>query len=174
VRPARPVPYELDVLAEIDAAGGSVALHFGNTGRAAAVFHVRSGKGDGPWTYTVGAQAALSDTWELSGKPGYDLAVHGPNGFFRSFKGSLTGHHKANLSVTTIYECDGGSIGLEIRNRGARTTTVTVQDQYGDQYGHRHVSRQLQPGEGWTHTWSLDLSYNWYDLVVTADADPTF
>jgi phospholipase C len=170
VRPARAVPYELDVMADIDTAGGSVTIHFGNTGRAAAVFHVRSGNGDGPWTYTVGAQAAVSDTWELSGKPAYDLAVHGPNGFFRSFKGSLTGQHKASLSVSTAYECDDGSIGLEIRNRGGRTTTVTVQDQYGN----KHVSRQLQPGEGWTHTWSLDKSYNWYDLIVTADADPTF
>ena len=41
VRPARPVPYELDVLADVQPGTGNVTLHFGNTGRAAAVFQVR-------------------------------------------------------------------------------------------------------------------------------------
>jgi phospholipase C len=170
VRPARPVPYELDVLAEVDPAGGSVTVHFGNTGSAAAVFQVRTGDGGGPWTYTVGAQAALSETWELKGKPAYGLSVYGPNGFFRSFKGSLNGPHKADLAVNTVYECDGGALTLELRNRGGKTISVQVHDHYSQ----RRVSRTLQAGEGWTHSWSLDRSYNWYDLTVSTDADSSF
>ncbi len=171
VRPARPVPYELDVLADVQPAAGTVTIHFGNTGRAAAVFQVRSPRGDGPWTYTVGPQTAVSDSWELAGQPGYDLSVYGPNGFFRSFQGSLTGAHKANLAVSTLTDGDGGgAIGLEIRNQGARTVTVKVHDRYG----HPPVSLTLQPDEGWTHNWALDGSHGWYDLTLTVASDPTF
>jgi phospholipase C len=170
VRPARPVPYELDALADIQPAAGAVTIHFGNTGRAAAVFQVRSGNGDGPWTYTVGAQTGLSETWELKGKPGYDLSVYGPNGFFRSWKGSLTGHHKADLSVATLYECERDTLTLEIRNRGARTVTVKIHDRYGAPA----VSRTLQADEGWTHGWPLARSFGWYDLTLTVDGDPGF
>ncbi len=170
VRPARPVPYELDVLADVQPGAGAVAIHFGNSGRAAAVFQVRSGDGEGPRTYTVGAQAALSDSWELSGKPGYDLSVYGPNGFFRSYKGSLTGHHRANLAVTAIYDCGGDDVALEIRNRGSRTVAIEIQDAYGGPA----ISRTLQPGEGWTHGWSLHRSFNWYDFTVTVPSDPGF
>ena len=120
---------------------------------------------------TLGIWGAIHKRlWELSGKSGYDLSVYGPNGFFRSFKGSLTGPHKANLAVSTMYETDGGALALEIRNRGARTASVDVQDRYG----HHKVSRSLQPGEGWTHAWSLDGSHNWYDLTVTVDSDQAF
>jgi phospholipase C len=44
VRPARAVPYELQTTAAVDLAGRKVAIRFANTGRAAAVFQVRSGQ----------------------------------------------------------------------------------------------------------------------------------
>ena len=46
----------------------TVKLHFANTGKAAAVFQVRGGqqRGDGPWTYTVGPGAHLSDIWTFA------------------------------------------------------------------------------------------------------------
>ncbi|MES1210069.1 MAG: phospholipase domain-containing protein [Pseudomonadota bacterium] len=36
------------------------------------------------------------------------------------------------------------------------------------------MSRTLQADEGWTHGWSLDKSFNWYDLTVTVPSDPNF
>ena len=51
VRPARPVPYELHVLGDVDQLTDVVKLGFVNRGSAAAVFQVRSGDGrNGPWT----------------------------------------------------------------------------------------------------------------------------
>src|SRR5215475_3672346 len=59
-RPARALPYELRVDAQVNASG--VQVSFSNTGRAGAVFQVRSGDGQtGPWTYSVGASDATSD-----------------------------------------------------------------------------------------------------------------
>ncbi len=169
MRPARPVPYELHVRADVDAAAGTVTIHFGNSGSAAAVFQVRRGqRGRARGRTPSVRQSALSDTWQRAGKPGYGLSVYGPNGFFRSFKGSLTGHHKTNLAVSALYE--GGGIALEIRNSGTQPATVHVHDAYG----HHNASRALQPGEGWTHGWSLDGSHGWYDLTVSVDGDSAF
>ena len=54
VRPARALPYTLDAIGVVEPADGSFRIQFRNTGRAAAVFHVRSGNSaDVPRTYTV-------------------------------------------------------------------------------------------------------------------------
>ncbi len=54
-RPARALPYALGVRARVDRTRRAVELHFRNTGKAAAVFHVRAGDGKrGAWSYTVG------------------------------------------------------------------------------------------------------------------------
>jgi phospholipase C len=45
VRPARAVPYELHVRAHADFAEGVLTIHFGNTGKLAAVYQVYSGDG---------------------------------------------------------------------------------------------------------------------------------
>src|SRR5262249_17934719 len=60
IRPARALPYELDVHATVHQAHKNVTLTFTNTGTAAAVFHVRSGNlADAPRFYTVEARAKL-------------------------------------------------------------------------------------------------------------------
>ena len=46
VRPARALPYELDVHAKVNASNHTVVLKFMNTGGATAVFQVRSGNPD--------------------------------------------------------------------------------------------------------------------------------
>jgi phospholipase C len=54
VRPARALPYELNVHAAVDASTSTVVLKFFNAGRAAVVFQVHSGKAaDLVRTYTV-------------------------------------------------------------------------------------------------------------------------
>jgi phospholipase C len=169
VRPARPVPYELEVLADVDGRGGVVSLHFGNTGDRAAVFQVRSRTADdGPWTYTVGPGAAVSDTLALGakGQAAYDLSVYGPNGFFRAFKGRF-GRHVAEVTVTPIYETDRNAIALAIENRGQSPAQVRVRDHYGGE----SRSRSLLPGTSWTHSASLENSYNWYDFTIDVDSD---
>jgi phospholipase C len=61
IRPARAVPYELHVRAAADFSSGVVTIHFGNSGKVAAVYQVYSGNGaGGPWTYTVGQTPSFS------------------------------------------------------------------------------------------------------------------
>jgi phospholipase C len=172
LRFARPVPYELHVDGSVDFTKGTFALTFGNTGKQAAVFQVRSGNIlTGPWTYTVSPKKSLSDTWNLTADKvtGYDMSVYGPNGFFRAFKGSLTGK-QTNLHVVPTYQPAAESISVAVTNTGAHTVEVTMTNVYnGDT-----VKQSLQPGKSFTQVWHLKEAYGWYDVTVRVAGDTGF
>ena len=173
VRPARAVPYELDVLGEVNFSDDTVSIHFGNTGKAAAVFQVRSGDGQhGPRTYTVGPQLSVSDSWafKANGQSAYDLSVYGPNGFFRAFKGSLVGREKANLAVTTRYDCDSTGVTLDVQNRGKTTAKVHILNHYTNET----ITHSLHPGAASSPSWELEASFGWYDFTIEVESDSTF
>jgi len=168
VRPARALPYELNVHAKADASKGTVTLKFSNTGQATAVFHVRSGNpADVVRTYTVEPGKHLSDSWTAPST--YDLAVYGPNGFVRFFKGSIGAG--AALDVSSKYDREGqGSIGWRIKNVSANPTDVSVLDAYTGNVR----AQSLQPGDSFEDELSLEQFHGWYDLIITVDGDPTF
>ena len=170
IRPARALPYELNVLASVDASNSAVNLNFLNTGSKTAVFHVRSGNAsDLVRYYTVEPGKTLDGTWSV-GSP-YSLSVYGPNGFVRYFNGSI-GSSAAVLDILTGYDSGGGcgSIAWKITNAAAHKAQVSVLDAYTG-----NLSTQLlQPHETFDDKLSLQQFYGWYDLIVTVDGDPTF
>ena len=88
IRPARALPYQLDVQGSVNASNSTVTLTFVNTGKAAAVFQVRSTNAADPVrNYTVEPGKKLTGTWTVASS--YNLSVYGPNGFVRYFKGSI-------------------------------------------------------------------------------------
>jgi phospholipase C len=111
----------------------------------------------------------LNETWALraKGQAVYDLAVYGPNGFLRAFKGSIEGTDKANLAVATNY--NGGGITLEIQNRGANADLRVL-----DAYTRQTTLRTIAAGKKLVWHWALEDSYGWYDLTITVDGDPSF
>jgi phospholipase C len=176
VRPARPVPYELHVHAEADVASGTVTLRFVNSGKAAAVFHVRPG-GDsvsagGPWTYTVGAHSSVSDTLSLAvnGQRAYQILVYGPNGFYREFQGSFSESSGSALASTVRYLCESGALELEVRNGGRSPVTLRVADGYSG----RSEAFNLHPGQVVSRTWLLQKSFGWYDFTLDSPSDAQF
>lgn len=172
-RPARAVPYELHVECDSSISGREVKLHFRNTGKAAAVFHVRNGKSQNdPRTYTVGSHAKLSDAWPCAAAEHstYDLSVYGPNGFFRAFKGSLAGNNRTLLKNNLHYEIEQNGILLEIRNEGHSDCNMRILDAYAG----TTLTHSLRPGEKLNQSWPLDSSFGWYDLKVETDTDPGF
>jgi phospholipase C len=169
VRPARALPYALHAHGRIETSTGSFRIEFGNTGGAAAVFHVRSGNATHqPRSYTVGSQKRLSDTW--TGGTDYDLSVYGPNGFFRGFKGSIPGPGKANLEVGALCDHKGNGITLSISNRALQPAKIRIRNQYTG----RTFEQVLDAGESRSKHWRLILLFGWYDLVITVDGDPGF
>jgi phospholipase C len=166
-RPARALPYELHVHGEVNTSG--IQLFFRNTGKAGAVFQVRSGDGQtGPWTYTVGAGDEASDSFG-SGAASYDLEVFGPNGFLRSFAGGLAAE-SANLTVRATYDKELQDIALVIQNQGSHAEKVSIFDAYS---GKTHT-RVLQPHSGVSYVGRLQESFGWYDLTVRVDSDVRF
>ena len=167
-RPARALPYELHVGGEVNASG--IQLFFRNTGKAGAVFQVRSGDGQtGPWTYTVGAGDEASDSFGSSGATAYDLSVFGPNGFLRTFAGGLAAD-SAKLTVNSIYEGQSGGLALVIQNQGSSVEKVSILDAYSGQT----KTRLLHPHESVTFVSQLEESFGWYDLTVRVDSDASF
>jgi len=166
-RPARALPYELQVDAQVNASG--VQLFFRNRGKAGAVFQVRSGDGQtGPWTYTVGAGDATSDNFPGSGGK-YDLSVYGANGFLRSFSGGLAGGN-ANVAVNTVYDRRTGGIAVVIQNRGSSAANVSIFDAYSG----KTQTDVLQPQQSATFASDLQATSGWYDFTVSVAADLSF
>ncbi|MGA7318304.1 MAG: phospholipase C, phosphocholine-specific [Silvibacterium sp.] len=187
IRPARALPYELDVHASVGAS--TIVLTFSNTGRATVVFQVRSGNAADPVrNYTVEPGKKLADTWNVASS--YNLSVYGPNGFVRYFNGSI-GSRAAVLDVRSRYKIgdhgwddrdwgngngdDHGSergaiIGWKITNVAGTRVEVSVLDAYTGDVS----TRLLHPRETFEDELSLDKLHNWYDLIVTVAEDPTF
>jgi phospholipase C len=167
VRPARALPYEMNVYASVDKAAGAIRLTFKNTGEATVVFQVRSGNPDDAVRgYTVEPGKKLEGTW--SAKPNYDLSVYGPNGFLRCFAGSVAG---ARLDLHSKFESDNeGALAWRITNVAARRVTVTVTDAYTGDLHEEH----LDPRESMDGNRSLANLHGWYDVVVTVAEDTGF
>lgn len=175
IRPARALPYELNVHATVNASNSTVRLRFTNTGRATVVFHVRSGNpGDVVRTYTVEPGKHLDGVWNVASS--YDLSVYGPNGFLRSFKGRI-GAGAAILDVVSRYDTKGqGGIVLAIANDTGVPAQVNVLDAYTGRSStkthepHDRSKMHREPQEIFT----LDRFGGWYDFIVTIAGDPSF
>jgi len=169
LRPSRALPYELVVNGHVNASNSTFGLDFINTGKAGAVFQVRSGNAaDKVRAYTVEHGKQLSGTWNFASK--YDLSVYGPNGFARYYKGSV-GRFAAILDVRTRYDKDDhGSVGLRITNVGTSKATVVVLDAYTGE----HNLRLLSPGQSFESDQRCDRFFGWYDLVLKVTEDATF
>ena len=172
-RAARALPYTLHAHGDVRAGGSSFRIDFANSGKAAAVFQVRSANGvHAPRTYTVEPHKHLAGEWNLGsiGLTQYGLSVYGPNGFLRAFKGSVTGRGKADLDVRAHYDETRLGITLTISNQSEQPAKVHVRDKYsGDS-----VEHQLRPRESMSTQRPLKRSFGWYDFVITVEGDHDF
>ncbi len=153
-RPARALPYRLAVHAVDDDAPG-FPLAFENTGRAAAVFSVYDGDGHaGPWFYTVGAGQTITGRFPAISA----LAVHGPNGFLREFRGAMGPEVRVDQTPTA------DAIRITLLNRGADKRELTLR---AVAYGPMPLSSlTLEPGAKHTLFYPIARNDHWYDLVV--------
>ncbi|MBE8474663.1 phosphocholine-specific phospholipase C [Streptomyces justiciae] len=167
LRPARPLKYAPRVDGSVDAAAGRFTLTFASGAKAGAGFLVTSGnRTDGPWTYTTEAGKSVADTWNSAYSNGsYDLTVHGPNGFVRSFKGA----NKTAGPEVTARHC-GDDVELTFTNEGTGSVRLKIVNGYGG----AATSVTVRPGATVKRTIDLTASRRWYDLTVTSDADPAF
>jgi phospholipase C len=172
VRRARALPYNLQADGTAQVADQTFRIDFENRGDAGACFQVRSDSAtDGPWTYTVEAHKSLSNSWQLAQTQGkYDLSVFGPNGFFRRFRGTAARTSTVDLDMDVSYDVGDNVLVVRITNQALGSSQVRVKSAYDD----RSVVDQLPGGRALELRWPLKSSFGWYDLTITADADPDF
>ena len=173
MRRARALPYVLQARGGVVRADGSFRIAFGNTGTAAAVFQVHSGRaGELPRSYTVEPGKRLSGSWAVAaqGDKRYDLGVRGPNGFFRTFKGRVDGAGHAELDLHAEYGAHQEGIALRIHNLGDTAVDVKVLDRYTG----NATALPLAAGQVETLRWDLSAMFGWYDLLVSVAQDPHY
>ncbi|MCU7374354.1 phospholipase C, phosphocholine-specific [Paucibacter sp. O1-1] len=164
VRPARALPYELQVQARQD--GTSLLLRFENEGEAGAVFHVydRLALGALPRRYTVEAGKQLEGRWTPA-TGSYDLWVLGPNGFHRHFTGSLTAvANKPRPEIEARSDRVYGELLLRLHNRGPVAASFELRAlKYSDEPVQLH---KVAAGASLELRLPLAESRHWYDLSV--------
>lgn len=172
-RPARALPYAISVNGRTDFATGRYWLDFFNDGAAGAGLNVYAdNRSDGPWFYSLESATQLSDYWSAQSVTAgiYDLHVHGPNGFLRSFGGDLAvALAGANPELVALHDADHLALVLRLRNDGSTACRVTLQaNRYSSQPAQ---SFDLAAGGSVDITWELDAQQRWYDLTLTSDHD---
>lgn len=180
-KPACAIPYNLSATA-VAADGGAVVVTLladgiGTTAKAnlGAPFQVRAmvpyDGSDQPgrtWDFAVREGEPLDYTWPLRSFEGgkYHLQVHGPNGFFREFKGGVD-DPALRISVTP----DVDQNGLTVLFDSKESLQVTIKDL---SYGSPEIS--LVAGDLANEPLLLGLSASgeWYDIEVRISGSPGF
>ena len=170
VRRARALPYGLLAEGGMNWGGGLFDIVFGNTGTVGVVYQVRAGgTGDAPRSYTVEPGKSLTGSWQAAGNGRYDLAVHGPNGFLRTFRGSMSGAAGVDVVMQAHDDAENEALVLEITNRGAEDLWLAIEDAYtGEQQ--RFLLRGRAAGEwGQAVNWRQPVAarHGWYDIVLS-------
>ncbi|WP_260736041.1 phosphocholine-specific phospholipase C [Tunturiibacter lichenicola] len=120
-------------------------------------------------TYAVKAGDTLSEDIPLpvftDGR--YSIDVHGPNGFYRSFKGDP---HSPAVQVQVAYERKGsaltGNIEILLHNPSTQPFKVTVRD---NSYGSGATSKTIVAAHDASVVLHLKKSSGWYDFTVMTE-----
>ncbi|WP_119079144.1 phosphocholine-specific phospholipase C [Chitinophaga alhagiae] len=126
------------------------------------------------WYFAVKRGDKLNYSWPASAFSNgqYHLRLHGPNGFFREFKGK-----QPALQVACQDQLDPklkkptGSLELKLENVQDAPITVVVRD---NAYGNKEITRKLAKGGTETVHLPLQKSHHWYDFSVTIQGDASF
>jgi phospholipase C len=165
-RPARALPYDFDASAHSTSDGLSLTLtNLGSAGVGFSLYPAKAQAG-GPWFYAVEAGKTLRDQLPI-GPDGYDLTLHGPNGFLRQFRGGA----RADVEVSHGYDAADETLRVVIRNNGAAPLTVRASNAYVS--GEARVL-PLAPGGQITDSWRIADADHWYDISVTLAEDAGF
>src|SRR5262249_4960834 len=139
-----------------------------NTGKQGAVFHVydKLHLDQIPRRYTVEAGKELEDDfWNFVTRDNgyYDLWVYGPNGFVRSFSGTVV-PTRVKIDIELSYDVANASLGILVCNKGGDQETLTVS---ANAYRADGPWTLTAPAGGTAErSWSIANSGCWYDFTV--------
>ncbi|WP_367330018.1 phosphocholine-specific phospholipase C [Sphingobacterium multivorum] len=173
------LPYELYVHGEYQSKGDYLVTFeasdkiFGKQAAGApfTVYHAASYKGEVGTSrnYAVAPGDHVTDHWPLDAfdKRMYHLEIHGPNGFYREFKGDADNPH---VKIRCTYEKSKneaaftGRLSFSCTNNGKTTEQLIFEDL---SYGKEKRSLQLKGGQSITIHFELAKQNFWYDFSLT-------
>jgi phospholipase C len=194
-RPSCALPYELSVTGMLSADRKTFAIQF-SAGKqifgdrsAGAPFHVYSparmrvpGSGGDPaiWgsglarSYAVAAGDRLDDTWTLTDfeNAAYHLCVHGPNGFFREFRGTADDP----LIDITLEPTRHKTALLRLANHDSRRklTVEIIDAAYGAEKQTIALGASSTPKDRAELPLDLSRTHGWHDIRVRVAEAPAF
>jgi phospholipase C len=174
IRPSCALPYELYADGMLDADGSKFELSMtaGNKTHgmkaAGAPFNVylRNTAGMRAATYAVRSGDTLRQSFPLSlfADGHYAIEVHGPNGFYRLFRGNAASRH---LRVHTEYEAVetklSGNMRINLSNKSRQPLAVEIHD---NSYRTGKIIRAVAPEHVASVILPLQQSHGWYDFTV--------
>jgi len=116
--------------------------------------------------YSVRAGDQLTDSWSLDSwqDASFDLQLHGPNGFFRAWKGEkANAANMPEISLKFEKNAKGKDFEIIIRNQTATTLRLGLQD---NSYGNTEKKIILLAKDRTVIHWSAEKSYGWYDFSI--------
>jgi phospholipase C len=166
-KPARPLPYDLRLTNR--AGHGSFELGIANTGSAGVTVTIYDRAGPaGPWYYTAESGKSLKDTLPVDSGV-FSFEIHGPNGFFRDFRGSLDG---PTAEVVEDRDIVTGEFVLRITNHGDKAATLNAS---ANRYAKEAPRTLTIPAGGSAESrYAIASSAHWYDVSLTSPNDPGF
>lgn len=187
-RPACDLPYDLIVDGQLSADRSAFEIRFQARGAVGAPFHVyapgktrSAGATDSPyksgqtWAYAVKAGDTFSDSWQLAHFYGgnYHLRVHGPNGFYREFRGTSADRAlEIGFAQHQLYVSRPVCAHLTLINRDSQPVLLTLEDlSYG-----RPALEITVPAGGEPKQLTLELrdSQGWYDFAVKIQGEASY
>lgn len=184
-RPSTALPYELHATGKFDADKKAFVIRMGAGnqlfGKRAAgspftVYAPESFAGEvcRNWHFAAKAGDQLTYEWPVAdfASGNYALRLHGPNGFFREFRG---GQQDPGLRVDAMYETSGkiksptGNLILQLENRSGQPLTVQLKD-HG--YGKSDNTFTLAPGARKDISVTQPAHKGWYDFSVQTKEFP--
>jgi phospholipase C len=168
-RYSRALPYDFNVSATVGA-NGTIVLKFQNTGKQGVVFHVydKLHLDRIPRRYTIESGKELDDDyWKANAADNgrYDLWVYGPNGFVRTFRGTIARvNAPVKAEIDLSYDRAKAALNLKIHNEGTANAKLTITANAYRSDGPWRVT--VPAGQVAEHRWSVTASGNWYDFTV--------
>lgn len=111
--------------------------------------------------YSVKVADALTDNWPLDTWQGawFRLELHGPNGFFRAWRGKKS----KSLPALDLDYTKKGRLDILIKNTSDGPVSMTIRD---NSYGAKERKIQLENEVVSKVHWPIMDSYGWYDFSI--------
>jgi phospholipase C len=129
------------------------------------------------WAYAIKAGDVLKDSIKIEDFDNevYDLAISGPNGFYRHFAGSK---QNPSIVVKAYPEQSGlvakkltGSLVFTIENRSASLITLQIVD---NKYKSASKTVSIKPKSSTNVLFNLTKNANWYDFSIVQTGNTVF